>query len=411
MDNNDTRTVVEEKKGTDISLIDLFAVLLQHKRLIGVATIGVAAFVIIMSIISVIIPPKYSYLPNLYKASANMLVNSQDSSSGLSSILASSGLSSLAGLAGVSVGGGGYGDLAVEIAKSNAITDTLVDDFGLVSRYKIRKSPKAESRKALLKNYSASFDEKTGIFKISFQDWDPVLSRDLVNRAVALVDVRFTTIGGNRNLTKKDQLESKLADVQAEMTRIEGEIKAFQLKYGVITVESMATEQLTTVARVRSELIMKEMEIKTYGDISKVQDPALNRLKAERDNLAKLLSELEKGFSEYEKVMPTQKELPALAIEFSHLQRDLLIQEKIFELLTQQYELTKLQIQGADPIIQVLELAEAPDKKSGPSRGMICIVATLAAFFLSILAAFIIEAVKNVRSDPESMAKLRGAGK
>jgi tyrosine-protein kinase Etk/Wzc len=411
MGDSASTTIVEEKKEDEISFIDLLVTLLRYKRFIITITCIAAVFAIIYSVVSLILAPEKSYLPNQYRSSANMLVNSQDSSGGLSSMLASSGLSSLAGMAGVSVGGSSYGELAVAIASSNSITDVLIDEFGLVSRYKIKQSPKAESRNALLKRYSAAFDKKTGILNIGFEDRDPVLARDLVNRAVALLDARFTTIGSNRNLTKKDQLEAKLADVQAEMTRIEGEIKAFQQKYGVITVEAMATEHLTTVARVRAELMMKEMEIKTYGDVSRVQDPALNRLKAERDNLAKLLGELEKGFSEYEKVMPTSKELPTLAIEFSHMQRDLLIQEKIFELLTQQYELTKLQIQGADPIIQVLELAEAPDKKSGPSRGMICIVATLAAFFLSVLAAFIIEAVKSVRSDPEAMAKLREAAK
>jgi tyrosine-protein kinase Etk/Wzc len=408
---DDLEVSSESGKKDEITLLDLFAMLLKHKHLISLATAAAILISVVYSGISLLLPSSSSYLPNLYTSTANMLVNNQDSSSGISSMLASSGLSSLAGLAGVTVGGGGYGDLAVSIAKSNAIIDVLIDEFELVARYKITKSPKAESRKAFLQKYSASYAEKIGVLTISFEDRDPVLARDLVNRAVILVDTRFTTIGGNRNITKRDQLEQKLAEVKAEMSRIEGDIQDFQKKYGVITVESMATEQLTTVARVRSELMMKEMEIKTYGDISKVQDPALIRLKAERENLAKLLSELEKGFSEYEKVMPTQKELPALAIEFSHLQRDLLIQEKIFELLTQQYELTKLQIQGADPIIQVLELAEAPDKKSGPSRGMICIVATIAAFLLSVLAAFVIEAVKNVRADPEAMAKLRGAVK
>jgi len=411
MEASDDKLTSTEGKNDEVSLIDLLAVLVRHKRLIISCTAGAATFAVLFSILSILLPPETSFLPNVYTSSASMLVNDQDSSGGLSSLLSSSGLSSLAGLAGVSVGGGGYGELSVAIAKSNSIIDVLIDEFDLVKRYKIKKSPKAETRKVLLEKYTVSYDDKTGLLRISFEDRDPVFARDLVNRAVALLDARFTTIGGNRNLTKKDQLELKLADVQAEMTRIESSIKDFQRRYGVITVESMATEHVTTLARVRSELIMKEMEIKTYGDIAKVQDPALIRLKAERDNLAKLLNELEKGFSEYEKVMPSQKELPTLAIEFSHLQRDLLIQEKIFELLTQQYELTKLQIQGADPIIQVLELAEAPDKKSGPSRAMICIVVTLAAFFLSILAAFIIEAVKNVRSDPEAMRKLKEAAR
>jgi uncharacterized protein involved in exopolysaccharide biosynthesis len=335
-----------------------------------------------------------------------MLVNG-DSGGSLSSLLASSGMGSLASLAGVS-SGKSYGDLAVYIAKSSPILDELILRFDLTKRYKVKKSVKSETRKTLLDKYSAAYSEKTGLLSVTFEDIDPAFARDLVNYAVDLIDKRFTTIGGNRNLIRKEQLEGKLADVQAEMKRLEGEIQKFQQKYGIISVETMATEQIGTVAKVRSELIMKEMEIKTYQDTTKVEDPALRRLKLERDNLSKLLGELEKGFSTYQNVMPSQKDLPRLAIEFSTLQRDYLVQGEIYKLLVQQYELTKLSLSGEDPIIQVLELAEAPDKKSGPSRGMICVVATMGGFFLSVLLAFVMNAIKNIRSDPEVMAKLRG---
>jgi tyrosine-protein kinase Etk/Wzc len=396
-----------EEEDTQLSLLDLANTIVRRRRMIIAATATIAVAALLISLASLLLPANTSFMPNLYKPSASMLVNSDDSS-GISSMLSSSGLSSLAGLAGVS-GGTSYGQLSVYIAKSNMVLDALIDKFALTARYKVKKSPKTDTRKALLKHYSAAYDDKTGILTISFEDRDPEMARDLVNYAVSLIDQRFTLIGGNRNLTKKEQLEQKLSDIQAQMSEIENEIQAFQKKHGVLTVESAATEQVSTMAQVRSELIMKDMEIKTYGDMSKVQDPALMRLKAERDNLSKLLDQLEQGSNKNEKILPSQRELPALAIEFGHLQRDLAVQEKVFELLTQQYELTKLQISGSDPIIQVLEPAEAPDKKSGPSRGMICVVATLAAFFLSILAAFVIEAVENVKKDPEAMAKLKGS--
>jgi uncharacterized protein involved in exopolysaccharide biosynthesis len=402
----DEKVISEKQEGDDISLLDLFATLLSFKKLIIFITAVTAVIAILVSIVSLLLPPKLGFLPNVYTSKAVMLVNG-DSGGSLSSLLASSGMGSLASLAGVS-GGKSYGDLAVYIAKSSPILDELISRFDLEKRYKIKKSVKAETRKTLLEKYSAGYVEKTGLLTISYEDIDPVFARDLVNYAVDLVDKRFTTIGGNRNLTRKEQLEGKLADVQAEMKRLEGEIQKFQQKYGIISVETMATEQIGTVAKVRSELIMKEMEIKTYQDTTKVEDPALRRLKLERDNLSKLLGELEKGFSSYQNVMPSQKDIPRLAIEFSTLQRDYLVQGEIYKLLVQQYELTKLSLSGEDPIIQVLELAEAPDKKSGPSRGMICIVATMGGFFLSILLAFALNAIKNIRSDPEAMAKLRG---
>lgn len=396
------------KVNDEISLIDLLSTLLKHMRMILLVTLAACLVSLAYTGISLLLPPDRTYMPNLYKPTATLLVNSPDSGGGLSSAFAASGLSSLAGIAGISAGGPNYGQLAVVIGKGDTILDALVDKFNLMDKYKIRHNPKSASRRILLSHYNVALDAKTGLLIISYEGSDPEFGKEVVNYAVELLDKRFDTIGQNRNIAKRDQLESKLADVQAQMTVLEDDIQQFQQKYGVISVDTIAKEQISTEAQVRSELIMKEMEIKTYGDVSKVQDPALLRLEAERDNLSKLLDQLQKGFTTYEKVLPSQKELPSLAIEFSHMQRDLLIQQKIFEILTQQNELTKLQIAGADPIIQMLEPAEAPDMKSGPSRARTVIVATFAAFFFAILWAFILEAWSNLKADPVAMAKLKG---
>jgi uncharacterized protein involved in exopolysaccharide biosynthesis len=60
------------------------------------------------------------------------------------------------------------------------------------------------------------------------------------------------------------------------------------------------------------------------------------------------------------------------------------------------------------PVFQVLEMAEVPDQKSGPGRGMICIIVTFAAAFFAVFLAFALNAVANIKKDPEAMAKLRG---
>src|SRR5574344_2088363 len=66
----------------------------------------------------------------------------------------------------------------------------------------------------------------------------------------------------------------------------------------------------------------------------------------------------------------------------------------------------KVKMQSETPVFQVLEKATVPDQKSGPSRGKLCIIVTFAAFFLSIFLAFLLNAIENVRHDPEAMKKL-----
>ncbi len=390
----------------EIDLLSLFGVLFKYKLLIIITTLISALAVLGFSIRSLSLPPEKSPLPNQYRGQALVLVQDQEKG-GLSSIVSSSGLGSLASLAGVSPGPS-YGELAIKLLKGKSILDKIIEEYNVIERYKIKKHFKTDSRNKLLKNSKFDYDGKTNTIAISFEDYDPVFAAQVVNRMVELLDQRFSTIGGNRNITRKNLLEGKLADVSAEMSRLEALIQDFQEKHGVLTVEELAVEQVTILAELRSQMILKEMEIKTYSDFSKIEDLAIKRLKAERDSLLRMIKEVEHGFSSYERVMPPKKELPELALEFAHLTRDLIVQEKIYEILTQQYEITKLSVEAEEPIFQILELAEIPDKKSGPSRSMICIVTVFVAFFLSIITAFILNAAKNIKNDPEKLKRLKG---
>ena len=81
-------------------------------------------------------------------------------------------------------------------------------------------------------------------------------------------------------------------------------------------------------------------------------------------------------------------------------------QEQVYKQLKTQYELLKVEMASETPVFQILEHAEVPDRKSAPSRGMLCIIATFAAFFMSVFIAFALNAIENIKRDPEAMKKL-----
>ena len=390
----------------EIDLLELVGVLLRYKWLIigltGLAAVGVVLY----SIISLSLPADKSPLPNQYKASALILIN-EDSGSSLSSMISSSGLSGLAGMAGVS-GGGGSGQLAVKLLNSRSTLDEIADAFDIRERYNIQENPIGKTRSAIKGHASFEFESETSTVVISYEETDPEFARDVVNKFVEILEQRFESLGTSRNVRKKNLLEDKLAEVKGQIDNLAIEIQDFQSKYGTLDVKALAQEQITMSAQLRSQLILKDVELETYRDISSINDPVIRRLEAERRNISQLLQEMESGYSQYLGVLPSQKELPELAYQFAEMERELYVQQKVYTALRQQYEIAKLNTEGEEPVFQVLERAEAPDVKSGPSRGTLCIVVTMAAFFLSIFAAFILNAVKNIKNDPERMRKLKG---
>jgi uncharacterized protein involved in exopolysaccharide biosynthesis len=326
----------------EISLIDLFAVLWQRKKLIitivVVAMIGVVGF----SVLTLYLPPDINPLPNEYTPAAIMLINNASSQGGgLSSMISSSGLGGLASLAGLSLPSGStYSDLAIYLTGSNTLLDTLVDKFDLIARYKIKKYPRAESRRALKKKLSAAYDEKSGVFSVAFTDYDPAFARELVNYCVGFLGARFDELGLDKNRLEKENLEINIENTYREIQNLE--------------LESRRLEQ------------------------------SVNRGAAAG--------------------------LPSISLELNRISLELDAQRQVYTQLKVQYELLKVSIASEKPTFQILELAEAPDKKSGPSRGLICVIVTFAAGFFAVFLAFAFNAVSNIRADPEAMAKLRGEG-
>jgi uncharacterized protein involved in exopolysaccharide biosynthesis len=88
---------------------------------------------------------------------------------------------------------------------------------------------------------------------------------------------------------------------------------------------------------------------------------------------------------------------------------ELSAQRQVYTQLKVEYELIKIKMVSETPVFQMLEYAEVPDKKSRPGRGLICIIVVFAAGFFAVFLAFALNALENIRKDPEAMAKLKGA--
>ncbi len=262
-----------ETQDEEISLIDLFAVLWHYKWLIIGITLFAIVLVLTISIVSLLQPPEKSILPNQYSPRALMLINdSSSSSSSLSSMISSSGLGSLAGMAGISTGSSNSG-LALYFAGTNSFLDPIIEKFNLVERYKIEKSPKANSREALKEVLVASFDEDSGVFSISFTDKDPVFAAEVVNYAVSLMENMFLNLGIDKNVLEKKNLEENIQNSYNEIVRLQKAIQVLEssVSYGGATsVSSVVLEANLLKAELEAQTTVYS-QLKTQLELLKIQ--------------------------------------------------------------------------------------------------------------------------------------------
>lgn len=260
----------------EISLIDLFAVLLHYKWMIIIISVVAMVGAVVFSIVSIKMDAEKSPLPNVYTPRAQMLIKENSSSGGgLSAALASSGLSSLAGLAGVSVGGGSTNaSLATYLVSSNALLDAVTDEFGIIEKYKIEKYVRASSRKALQKVLRADVDDESGVFSVSFTDIDPVFAQSVVNFVVDWVSNKFDELGLDNNKIQKENLERNIQSSYNEILRIEREVKKLGASVGYGSNAWDIPSITTGTAKLELELEAQKQvytQLKTQYELLKVQ--------------------------------------------------------------------------------------------------------------------------------------------
>lgn len=380
------------------SLLHYLAIALKYRWLIIVVTSVVTLGAIGYSMLTIILPPEKSPLPNVYSANATVLVQKGMNDNLSASILTSLGIASQPADTAL---GFEIGSLLVLVLKSRTILDKVIEEFDLMGRYGIGGQLKSRARQRLLGNSSFSYSRSTATVTITFEDIDPVFAQAVANRMVSLLNEWFAQNIGSSNLKQKLLLEEKLKEVKADVSVLENRLKDLQRKYGVLSAQDLGTSQATALAALRSQLILKEIEIKNYSTIAAIEDPKVQQLKDERQTILDLISQTQQGLTEALGAGSRTKSLPDIQIEFNNLTVELNVQQEIYNTLSQQYEVLKLTSEPGSAF-QVMELAEVPDSKSGPSRSKIVVIAAIAAFVASSAFAFLLHALAQLRGKRRS---------
>lgn len=370
MDERVNEVQMEEQ---EINLLDLLRVVIKRKGMIVKLTVSVAIISIIYCL----------FLSNIYSATARLLPPQKDvGGGGVSALLGQMG--GLAGLAGGVLGGSA--DLYMGILKSRSVADAVIKRLDLQKRFKTKTLD--DTRNALAGAVKCQAG-KDGIITITAQSGDPKMAANLANVMVEELGVRSVQLNLTKVGTERAFLEKRLEVVKQDLTRAEDGLKAFQEKNKIFKVDSQAAASIEGIARLRAEIVAKEVQLATLKSYQTDESPEVKLLQASIGKLRNQLGAFSgNGAGD---VIPSVGNVPNLGLEYARRLRELKTQEAIFEQLKKQYEVAKFSEAKDSSSIQVLDEAVVPMKKSKPKRSLIVILATVTAFFVSIFTAFILE--------------------
>ena len=323
-------------------------------------------------------------LPARYTSTTRLMPPDVQSGSGMAMLAAMSGKAGgLAGIAGDLLGGGGSGPLFVGILQSQTVEDRLVQRFDLKRVY--GDSLDEDARKDLAERTGIAEDRKSGIITILVTDHDRGRATAMAQAYVEELNRLSTELSTSAARRERVFLEDRLQAVKKDLDQAALDFSDFASKNTAIDIKEQGRAMVEAAARLQGELIAAESQEKS---LEAIYAPGHFRVQAVQARVSELRRQLEKlgGSStpsaSAAELYPSIRQLPVLGVKYADLYRRTKIQETIYEVLTQQYELSKVQEAKETPTVKVLDPASRPQRKSFPPRMsimMLCASLGLAA--------------------------------
>lgn len=370
----------------EISLLDLLTTIGEEKRLISIFT---AAAAVLGLAIAFLITPTFT--------AKTTLLPPQQNQGSMSGVAAS--LGALAATAGVAGALRTPEELYIGLLKSDSIANELIKRFNLRERY---ESKLVQDARLTLSNRARFVsDRKSSLITVEVDDKDPVFAAQLANAYVEELRKVLTRIAVTDAQQRRVFFEQQIEKTKGDLGRAELAVKDAQEKSGLASVDVQTQTAIGAAAQIRGQLVAREVQLRAMRPYAGPENPELKRLLSEMASLRTQLAKLEGGNGE---AAPSSEGSQALANV--RLFRELKYQEAIYSAMLQQLQLAKADEARDAPLVQQVDAAAPPERKSKPRRSVILLVAVALGLLAGLVVAFARRAARTARQNPERARQL-----
>ncbi len=327
-------------------------------------------------------------IPVRYQSVTRLMPPDGQSGSALGMLAAMAGRSGagLGGIAGDLLGVKSSGALFVGIINSESAQDALIQKFDLKKVY--RDSKIEDARKDLAERTEVSEDRKSGIITIGVTDHDAKRAAAMAQAYVGELDRLVAQVSTSSARRERVFLEERLQKVRVELDSAAKNFSDFASKNTAIDIPAQGKAMVEAAATLQGQLIAAQAELSGLQQIYTNNNVRVRATEARVNELKKKLNEIggagsPSDLNAEKSLYPSIRKLPLLGVTYADLYRQTKIEETVFELLTQQYELAKVQEAKEIPTVRILDAALVPTKKSFPPRRVIIVLGTMLGMMLA----------------------------
>ena len=267
------------------------------------------------------------------------------------------------------------GALFISLLNSQTVQDDLINRFDLRGVYWVKTYRSA--REMLASRTSIDEDRKSGVISIAVSDHDPARASAMAQAYTEELNHMVADLNTSAAHRERVFLEERLKVVKQDLDQSAKELSEFSSKHTAIDIKQQGQAMVEAAATLQGQVIAAESELR---GLEQIYNPNNVHVRSVSARIAELKRQLEKlggsavapeDSESSDSMYPSIRQLPALGLTFSDLYRRVKINEAVYEALTRQYELARVEEAKQVPSVKVIDVAHPPEKRSGPSRLLI----------------------------------------
>ena len=346
-------------------------------------------------------------IPKHYESTATMMPPDSLGSNGMMmAALASKASPELAGMAASALGLKSTGELFGGLLRSRSVEEAVVNRFQLQSVYWVKY--KQDARKILERRTEISTDRKTGIITVTVSDTQPQRARDMAQAFVEELNRLVSQVTTSSARRERLFIEQRLSTVKTDLEDAEQQFSAFASQNTALDIKEQTKAMVESAASLQGRLIAAQSELEGLRQIYSANNVRVRSGQAQVDELKQQLARiggtdslLPGNSTSSDQLYPSIRKLPLLGVQWADLYRRVKIQETVYELLNEQYELARIQEAKEIPTVNVIDPANMPEKKSWPPRVLIVVGLTILAIAAGVGNILLAERLRSMdEADP-----------
>ena len=366
---------------------------------------------VVSAIIAFLIPSRYT--------STTRLMPPDQTGQGMASMISALGkvTGEMSGVGGQLLGMKTTGDIFVGVLRSRTVADDLINKFDLRKVYGDRRY--VDARKDLDSRTDVTSDRKSGIITLTVSDKSPERAAEMAKEYVVALNNIVITLNSSSAHKERVFLEARLVEVEKELEQAEKDFSQFASKNTAIDVKEQSRAMIGAAAELEGQLIAAQTELQGLRQVYTDSNVRVRSVQARVDEFRRQLQKMggkppastdgsasgtEEASDQNRDLYPSIRELPVLGVTWADLYRRTKVEEAVYETLTKQYELAKVEEARETPSVKVLDVGDVPERHSFPPRIVLIGLGTVCSLILG--GMWVLANARWQETDPDDPGKV-----